>query len=650
MDVNDYNTQLSKARSNYAEAQTKLRESYDRDLQATKDVHETRQTKQRKNYEVAKRKMENNHESYVNEYNKNIKDAIADQTDAFKRSLSDERTQFNRDRKDIKEQFDNRLNNLSSTYQQRDREQRAFQEQQLSSAENRYQGNLQNMDRNFKRDLTNTQNHAIDSLRENNLAANREKKKILTTHGEEKRELIKDSRLTQGRIQEKQHKEINNLRNTQETQIKQMKDHLTATVDEIQQGKYREQAGMQANFKEVGEAIVDKNQMSRKRMIKENEQRKLAMEKDFADKIYQIKSEANEKVKGGNKAQIMEDKLKHTVRSYDERIANIHEESKNQTLRDQSEKSRIADNFADSLAAQKMKARKDRDAVQQDFLDFRNDELSKIRDSNRLAVDSLKKELRTNEVRHDDQFIREKNHHAKLLENQRKVFGETVNKLNDSNREAVSEILSANAAEKTRFIEKTRKEHHADMSELKEEHMRVMTAKEKSLLASNDDLRAKNEELIRSYEEKLGRLQKKANKELIRVRELYEHQKEDQQLAMKRLVDAKDREFAVEKTQMKNGFDKRLSNVKREADKSLEQTVMHYEELLGREREESHRKLQQKTSQMRADYERLYQQSELEKVTMRQQFDDKIEEMRISHEEAIEEKQEEKKIGMFNKA
>ncbi len=167
-----------------------------------------------------------------------------------------------------------------------------------------------------------------------------------------------------------------------------------------------------------------------------------------------------------------------------------------------------------------------------------------------------------------------------------------------------------------------------------------MAQKEKSLLERNEQLQKSQVKIIGQYEDKLARLEKKSHKELEKMKQMHAEESNTNRLSVKRQLGAKDRENEFEKVQIKTGYDKRLSRAKDTADKQLEQTVGHYEDLLTREREDGSRKFKTKVTEMQANYSKLYQQNELEKATMQQQFQDKIEELRMANSKALEEKAE----------
>ena len=197
-------------------------------------------------------------------------------------------------------------------------------------------------------------------------------------------------------------------------------------------------------------------------------------------------------------------------------------------------------------------------------------------------------------------------------------------------------MQNTHAKEKSEFIEKSRREHHAELQEVKNDLKSTMVRKEESLQKRNDQLSKLNEKIIQQYESKISRLTNKSAKEIDRIKDLNNRRIELERANMDKELAINERENQQEKIEIRQSYDKRLSRAKDTADRQIEKIVGYYEDLLSRERDESKTKLQSKVNEMRNDYEKLYQSAELEKATMRSQFSDRIEELRQANHRSIE--------------
>jgi len=638
MEINDYSTRLAQARSKYNDSTVELRDTYEGDVERLEDLHEMKEKKQAQNFAAAKNKLENQQADYINEYDSKTSEAIEDRTKAFRKDVERERFSFNEDRNRIKEDFDRRLGELSDTYRIRENESNTYNNQRLKTTKDRYDKQVTNLNDQFQEEIDNVSYRATNSIKENMLQANKEKRRIIGDNQVRERELVKQSNVAKNQIANKHAEDIQNLRDTHVASNIQLKNHHEESAKDLRKLKNNEQDVLQDNFRKLTNDISSRNQKKRKFEVKENELRQKNIEKQFADNLYQAKREMNEKLKGGDRSDIVQKKLDHTVSSYEDRIKAIYDKVQDDNFNQQIDKERMGDSFTASIKDLKFKNQQDVEEKDKVFRDFRTNELSKVKERSDVAVKTFQKEISNTRMQSEAQSLKDRAMNKKLLANQKKVFGETVNTLNEKNREALTELQAENAKEKTRFIENARRQHHNELEETKFEMKRIMAQKEKSLTERNEQLIKNSEKMIGQYEEKLDRIEKKGLKELEKLKMMHAEENDSNKIAMKRLINSKDRENEFEKIQIKSDYDKRLSRAKDTSDRQIEQTVAHYEDLLTRERDDSMKKFQSKVSSMKSDYEKLYQQNELEKATMQQQFQDRIEELRMANTKALEEK------------
>ncbi len=647
MDINDYSTKLSQARMKYNDANNEVRKNYKENLENLEDLHEAKEAKQAKNYSESKSKLENQQSDYIGEYNTKTKETIQDRTKDFQDRLANEKGNFEEDRSRIKEDFDKRLEDLRETYSTRDKETNAYNEQRLNSTKNRYDTQVGRLNNQLQEDIHDVSTRANSSVKENLYEANKEKRTLINGYEKDKREVAKGGSVKNAMMMENHAKDLNNLREAQESQIAQIKDHQNGRADSIKENKNDELKDMQKNFRKLTDEISTRNQKQRRYSIKENEARKAELERGFSQDLYQAKREMAEKIKGGDQSEIVQDRLDHTIDSYEDRIKNIYNNLDDGNFAQEEQKERMANSFADTTKDLKFKQQVKLDDKDMQFKNFRKNELANTQGKADKAIDTYKKELRSLELRNEAQAIKDKNYNKQLLTNQRKSFGETVNTLNDKNRNALTEIQRDFTKEKVDIIENNRISNHKDLQDTREAMRETMEKKEMTLNERNQHLIKENENLVKQYDEKLTSVQKKANKEISRLNEMNERTRVQQENSTKRLLESKERENALGIMKIRNQYDQRLSKAKEMADQQIEKTVEYYEDLLGRERTDYQNKLQSKLSEAKADYTKLREQTALEKETMTQQFEDRIAELRQAHQEAIEEKANDYKTKMF---
>lgn len=643
MEINDYAQRLAQSRSNFNEARNELREEYDREIESIKGRNEVQRNKQLENYKEAKGELENKLDSYVSEYSEKTKNTIKDRTEAYQRDLGNKQYEFDKDRKEIKNDMQRRLSDLTKTYEGHEKDREEYTNQVLESTKNRFDKQLGRLDRQFQNDLRQTQENSERRFEEYTQDQNMEKRELISNNDQKVRKLIKDDSVRRAQITERAGQDIQNLRESQSEQLSHYKNYQKEAIEEIKANKDRENEVLQENFRSLANDLSSRSARKRRQELKENKLINENLQKTYAKNLYQANREMQAKIKGGSRAENSEKKVAQTINNYEERIKNIYENIDEQNFLNQIDKERSAESFIEANREIKAKLTKLRENDIEKLNRERKQELSSLKDETNSQLKTYKNELTKSALRSEAQSIKDRNNSKKLLENQRKNFGETVKILNERNQEAVSKIQATHAQEKSKFIEDVKRKHHAEVEDVKYELKTTMLRKEASLQERNEQLSKLNEKIVNQYEEKIGRLTKKSAKEIERIKELNHRKFELERAELRKELTAKDRENEQEKIAIRQSYDKRLSRAKDTADRQIEKIVEYYEDLLSRERDESKNKLQAKVNEMRNDYEKLYQSAELEKATMQRQFSDRIEELRQANQRAIEEEARERR-------
>jgi F0F1-type ATP synthase membrane subunit b/b' len=145
--------------------------------------------------------------------------------------------------------------------------------------------------------------------------------------------------------------------------------------------------------------------------------------------------------------------------------------------------------------------------------------------------------------------------------------------------------------------------------------------KEESLMKKLDYAIRENQQQRASYEQKIANLKNKSSQEIQNVRTLADDRRKADTRNFKQEFSNLQTQMQQELLRIKGQFQKQLGDSKTASDLQLAKLTQRYEGLLARERTESQRTLNAKMSSARAEYDRLYKKSELEKATMKNQFD-----------------------------
>jgi hypothetical protein len=628
MDINDYSTRLSQARTNYRDAADELKEHYNSELQDMDELHTNVQKKQRENYAESKTQIEKDVAASIDEQNKDVKESMRKRTEQFRNETASQQESFDVDRRDMQRKFDDRLNYLRDSYNKDLASRNRTHTDMMDSAETRYQDRSDRNNEYFQKSIDKLDHSTRTAMKGQKDAHDIEKRAQEARHTGEVQDLVRSGNSARNKIVEKQQRDLQSLRDAQTDEIRNLKDHHASSRETIYNQKNKETAKLSNNFRELTEDISSRNNANNTRQAKMSREQIKELERQYAQTNYQNKREMQEKLKGGNAFDKDDLKSAKLEKNFDTRMKNINDNIDDIRYKNQVDKERMAASFQDSVRERNLAYAKEIDAREADMRDFKTNTLKDNKERTDKIVDSYKYKLSKNQLESEQQAIKARQSTNHRLNTQREEFGRVVTQMNDMNREAVSKMQEEHADEKTKFIEDSRRSEHNKIENLRDNYQNIITKKESSL---NQRLESKNKELndtVTRYEDKLTRVEGKTRKELETFKQIEADRRVEDFREFKRQMRTMSDSYTKEKVAMKDEFDRRLSNAKHQSDVKLNKTVQKYESQLERERNDTRRHFKTKIKELESNYHRLADQSELEKDLIRNQFERRIEEMK----------------------
>ncbi|WP_127714390.1 hypothetical protein [Halobacteriovorax sp. HLS] len=628
MDINDYNTRLSQARMNYRDSADELKEHYNSEIEDLSNLHSSVQKKQRENFAESKNEIERNVAATVDKQNSEVKESMQKRTEQFRNETASQQEAFEADRRDLQRKFDDRLNYLRDSYGKDLASRERTQSDLLDSAENRYQNRTDRNSDYFQKSVDNLDYSTRTAMKEQKDAHDIEKRAQESRHSNEMQDTVRSGNSARNKMVEKQQNDLQSLRNAQMDELRNLKDHHASSREIIYDQKNKETAKLAGNFRELTDDIAARNNANNTRQAKQSREQIKELERQYAQTNYQNKREMEEKLKGGNVLDKDELKSAELQAKFDTRMKNVNSNIDDLRYKNQLDKERMSSSFQDSVRERNLSFAQQIDAKDKDMREFKTNTLKDTRESNDKIVSDYKFKLNQALLESEQNSIKDRKSTNQRLSSQRVEFGRVVNQMSDMNREAVSKLQEEHADEKTKFIENSRRQEHDKIEDLKDNYNNIITKKESSL---NQRLESKEKELestITRYEDKLALVTGKTQKELESVKKIEADRRVEDFREFKRQMRLMSDGFTKEKISMKDEFDRKLSNAKHNSDVTLSKTVQRYETQLERERTDTRRHFKTKIKELESNYQRLADQSELEKELIRNQFERRIEEMK----------------------
>jgi hypothetical protein len=222
------------------------------------------------------------------------------------------------------------------------------------------------------------------------------------------------------------------------------------------------------------------------------------------------------------------------------------------------------------------------------------------------------------------------------LSRQRVEFGRTVNQINDANKQAISEIQDEVAKEQTQFYQKTKRDVHNQIEDLKVDMKTVHAKKSESLTKQILQKEQENNRITDKYEAKISMLKAKSAKEMEQLKVFESERRAEDRRSTQRAMAKKQREFNKTLQNVRSDYEGRLGSAKANADLHVSKLTERYEDELIRQRTDANKELQRTVSMMKADYNRLVDKNVLEKETLTNQYELKMDKLREANRLASE--------------
>ena len=630
MDVKDYSQKLDQARDKYRQAQNDLRSSYEKNTEDIKETADTRAAKQSKNYDLQKSKLEEENLINNQHYSDKTKEVIADRQERFRNDIKKNSEKFDQDRNQMKSEFHDKLSGLSESYKKSTEENDRFHDQAKQTMADRYTRANKNYKNDFDKQIEN-----LDGRSKSQFQAYKEDSKNERMTQEQKNQENLENLRSSGN--EQKFKEVSRLRNDNENlrtnfedEREIMKEQKEAQIKDVLDLKSKESKISQQNFEDLQQNIREKNSADQDRIKHEHLRESKASEKKFSDDLKSVKNIADQKVKGSGVVSSLKDENKQLVKGYEDRLQAARDDLKKNSAASVEKEEDIDNTYRDKMKWLKTDSRQSLDKQEEDLNNFHKNSLEELKDKNKEAMDSYKKDFISANEESENKLSKSEGRSKNQLQNQRVEFGKFINNVNDKKLEEISSIKSVYSKDKTNFIEKTRKDFSEEKVSMKDEFNQKLAMKDDLYQRKLADMENQTNKIIENYENRLGQIARKAEKEVDTLKSTEEERKVKEGQAIKIAFDNQEKDHQMEVVNLRDKYERMIGKDRILGEQQTNRIIQKYEDQIDRERTDHQRELSLKVSESQAQFERLFKASELEKETLRNQYEQRMENMRLA--------------------
>jgi hypothetical protein len=636
MDVTDYSAKLANARSDFADKSDKLHTTFKENETDLEELHENDKKHQKDVYMKERQEMKDTFSKLTNDQDDIAKNKIQQETKRYIEKGEEQLHDFNLDRQNTKRNYDKKLTNIKRSFDN------TLKERSLS-----FDNDVANSQKMYEERAGAAEKDKNDTLRKMNLSSSKNLADIRDESEREKftmqqrnesvnQKLIKEGQADASNKRDIQNEQINNIKFNNEQNLGMLKKHQSEQVQQINNQKKTDAQKMRNNFENLTDKLSDKFNADNELARRETKQLIVNKDRDQARSMQALRNETKAKVTGGSRLDNQIENEKRLVDGYENRMKHIKNKLEEVKYKNQEDKNRMNKKNQSQIAAIELKNNKNIESKNKDMRDYREKVVKSSKQEMQDTIDTYKQELRSTKQEQIQQGMNSAEKSKQLLNNQRMDYSRNMIEIQQKNEDLLVDLQDKNRRENSAFIENTRKKTHHERQELKHDLRQTFSRKEDSLNKRLDSSLKKNFAITSHYENKLENIKNKSAEEIQDIRMLSDERRSADRRTFRREFENINKQKQLELSKLKGDFERKIAKTKRDNDKSSTKLIRSYETQLSTERKEHHRTMAKKLEVARTDYERLYSQSELEKATLKNQFEIQMANLRQTFQDQAE--------------
>ncbi|MFA6237614.1 MAG: hypothetical protein WC635_09835 [Bacteriovorax sp.] len=630
MDVKDYSQNLDKARDKYRKATNDMRSSFEKNADDVKETNDFKVKKLSKNYEAQKAKLEEENSQNNQYYSDKTKEIVSKKQEAFRNDIKKSNDKFDADRKELKSTLNDKLSNISESYNKSTAENDRYHAQAAKTMSERYS----KANKDFSTDH-NDQLNTLNQKSRQQITDLKEDMSKKSLHKDE--EYHKDLENLRSVSQDQKFREVSRLRNDNETlrvHTAQEKNALTEQTDSqiknILKLKNQESEEGEKNIADLQKNIREKTLAEEESIKKAHVNETKGLEQKFSDDLNRLQHMTNQKIRGANEISTLKDENKEMVASYENRLKTAKNEADKNLAKAFDKESENDTRLRENLKRLKTDHTRSMEKREADLNGQHNLNMQEVKEKTTQLADRYKGEVAKARINTEEQLSKSDSKSKNQLKDQRVQFGNFINNINDQKQEELSSIKNEFNKDKTDFIEKSRRDFSEEKNMLKDGFNRQVTQKEDLYEKKLMEVEKQTNKIIENYENRISQIARKAEKEVESVKATEAERKAKESQAQDIMLSNILRDQELEISNLRDRYEGKIGKDRIVNEQQTTRIIQKYEDQLDRERTDHQKETSLKLSESRAQFERLFKAAELEKETMRNQYEQRMENMRLA--------------------
>jgi hypothetical protein len=627
----NYSKELAKSRENFNNAVQKIKENYDKNIHDVEANNARREEQSSKVNESRREKLiDANHDQLVNLSNKT--DTILEQKQKeFLQGLKTERDQSDSGLKKAREDFQDKLGSIKESYLKTAEQMKDSHDRQDRDNEQKYFTGIQTTKFNTDKKIQEMQKNTENTIHNANTDAAAQKKELTHRNQQNLEEVKRDSHAELDKKTEYSLKKMQELTRNKDAELNNLNEKYDFNMGKSK-AEDKELFDNTLNRYEDHTKDLLRSFQTKYNRLEDNANQKMQIEKGHHDKeLYNSEREKALFVDRNFKGEGAEGEKAVIKDHYEHRLGNLKK-----NLAEQADKFQRESSELNSDSKFEMKAR---DLENQKKADKRDDhfrkEISNIEKRSRSSEDSLsglfRDKLHEQEDTDGKKINFERDVGRQKLDNQKRAFGKSVNKLSEMNINNIQKLQDENSIEKANLIENAKREIHQTVAEVRDSYRqkydKTVESYDKKLLGQESLVEKIKDEAEGRIENISRNTQKQIDSE---ASYNLEARTSDRKIMQDNFAELK-RDYDQKYRSSKDQFDQELNHVKKLNDVMVTRLSRKNEDEKASLLTEHNKELKRVTTELRDDLSRFSKSAKIEKENLIETYERRIQDLKSSY-------------------
>lgn len=643
----DYTKALARERDNFQNTIQKDREYTSKRLADEQERHSQIQNQQSEVFLRDKSKLEKDYEANLQSIQEKTTKLIDSEKDNFHKTNREELDRFTKQRENLRKEFDQKMRYITDSYEKGRANDKEFNETIHKEKDNRYK---ENVDRLIQDKDTKIQEYAKKfegSGAENRDQMNLEKSQLTRAHEDQLKTIYKDEAGKRFQLKEGLQQDLSRTKAAYEAEKELNQDYVKTKVGKVSSNFNQRAEKMMADYTKKNQEFVEtqkqqdyktnkqhQSEVANLRSNYERQLRNIDIDKRLRDngqgefaEVIQRQQGLKDDVVFTDKINRLKESLSEARKTYDDRAATERE------------------SYKDTLQTEASEAVNRRERREKELTADKIVEVAREKEKSSRTLKNQLVSQQADRLSHEEHLMQERNQASGQIQKLKENFNKSLQDLQDKNESFVAQLKTTTNEEKVDFINNSNKQRNEEILELRRNFGKLMDSTVSNYESRMKSLERENIRLKEDLDLKVSMVQKDADNQIRLQQKLYNDKKVADQKATQAAMDAREANFQNKVLELSDSFQRKMDNLTQVNEIQNKQIVNDYEAQLKVKDALMAKTLAEKQARHSNEMKILKTTMEQEKAQIISQYENQMNQMKISQKQQIDQLNEYKRLS-----